>query len=123
VVIHKADLPGAEAVEAQVRSSLGLPGAPEVPVLRVSAKEGTGIGALWQAVEGCALRRAREDDAGHDLLRLAVEALGARFAAALHTQDVGLKQLIADWHKGAVSRSAAVNALLHHLGGDDGIRR
>jgi LAO/AO transport system ATPase len=122
VVIHKADLSGAEAVEAQVRSSLNLPGAPEVPVLRVSAKDGLGIGALWQAVEACALRRSREDTAGQNLLRLAVETLGARFAAALDTQDAGLRQLIADWQKGTLNRSAAVDALLHHLGNADGIR-
>ncbi len=37
VVVHKADLPGAEATEAQVRGLLNLPGCREVPVLRAAA--------------------------------------------------------------------------------------
>src|SRR5215831_15087307 len=37
VVVHKADLPGAERVEAQVRAALDLPGAKPVPLVRVSA--------------------------------------------------------------------------------------
>jgi LAO/AO transport system ATPase len=51
VVIHKADLPGAERVEAEVREQLNLPGFRQVPVLRVSAKTGDGIDRLWQAIE------------------------------------------------------------------------
>jgi LAO/AO transport system ATPase len=51
VVIHKADLPGAERVEAEVREQLNLPGCRQVPVLRVSAKTGDGIDRLWQAIE------------------------------------------------------------------------
>src|SRR5262249_28300149 len=42
VVVHKADLPGAEQTEAQVRALLNLPGCREVPVLRVSAGKGQG---------------------------------------------------------------------------------
>src|SRR6202035_4929370 len=37
VVIHKADLPGAERVESQVLATLGLGTGPTPPVLRVSA--------------------------------------------------------------------------------------
>ena len=33
IVIHKADLPGAERTEAQVRASLDLPGVRPVPVV------------------------------------------------------------------------------------------
>jgi putative protein kinase ArgK-like GTPase of G3E family len=50
-VIHKADLPGAERVETEVREQLNLPGCREVPVFRVSAKTGDGIDRLWQAIE------------------------------------------------------------------------
>ncbi len=51
VVIHKADLPGAERVEAQVRGILNLPGCREVPVLRVSASKGDGIEELIQLLQ------------------------------------------------------------------------
>jgi len=51
IVIHKADLPGAERVEAEVRGQLNLPGCREVPVFRVSANKGEGVDRLWQAIE------------------------------------------------------------------------
>jgi LAO/AO transport system ATPase len=43
LVIHKADLPAAERVEAQVLAVLGLAMGPPVPVLRVSARTGAGL--------------------------------------------------------------------------------
>ncbi len=46
VVIHKADLPGADQALAQVRAALDLSGTRHVPVLRVSARTGEGIDAL-----------------------------------------------------------------------------
>jgi LAO/AO transport system ATPase len=57
IVIHKADLPGTETTETQLRTSLNLPGVKAVPIVRVSAKTGEGIDALWQAVAGHSLRR------------------------------------------------------------------
>src|SRR6202022_1116834 len=47
IAIHKADLSGAERVQAQVRSALDLAGGRPVAVLRVSAKTGQGIEQLW----------------------------------------------------------------------------
>jgi LAO/AO transport system ATPase len=58
VVIHKADLTGAETTEAQVRSSLDLPGGQPVPILRVSAKKGEGIEPLWRAIAARPFRRS-----------------------------------------------------------------
>src|SRR6185312_12262849 len=81
VVIHKADMPGAERVEAQVLSSLGLSAAPAPPVLRVSARSGEGLDKLWQAIESAPLRRGRRGSA-RELLRRAQEELADRFAAA-----------------------------------------
>jgi len=52
VVIHKADLPGADRVAAQVREQLNLPGCRTVPVVKASASRGEGLDALWQAIEG-----------------------------------------------------------------------
>src|SRR5215471_10817212 len=57
VVIHKADLPGADQAAAQVRAALSLSGAREVPVVRVSSRTGEGVAELWQAVLACPPRR------------------------------------------------------------------
>jgi LAO/AO transport system ATPase len=51
VVIHKADLPGAERVEMEVREQLNLPGFREVPAVRVSALKGEGVKQLWHAID------------------------------------------------------------------------
>ena len=50
VVVNKADLPGAERVESQLRELLNLPGCRSVPVLRVSASKGQGLDELWRAI-------------------------------------------------------------------------
>ena len=50
VVVHKADLAGAERMEAQVRELLSLPGCRDIPVLRVSSREQQGLAELWAAV-------------------------------------------------------------------------
>ena len=65
VVIHKADMPGADRVEAQVLATLSLSAGKAPPVLRVSARTGAGVEALWAAVASCPLRRGRAD-AGAD---------------------------------------------------------
>lgn len=57
VVVHKADLPGAEATAAQVRSMLDLTRQSKAPVLRVSSKGRQGIAELWQAIQSLPLRR------------------------------------------------------------------
>src|SRR5205807_2835009 len=70
VVIHKADLPGAERVEAQVLATLSLSQTPAPPVLRVSARSGTGVAELWRAIAALPLRRGQRTQAD-ELLRLA----------------------------------------------------
>jgi putative protein kinase ArgK-like GTPase of G3E family len=50
VVVHKADLPGAERTESQLRELLNMPGCRTVPVLRVSSSKGSGLHELWQAI-------------------------------------------------------------------------
>lgn len=51
VVVHKADLLGAQLIESQLREQLNPPGARTVPVLRVSSNKGEGAGELWDAIE------------------------------------------------------------------------
>jgi LAO/AO transport system kinase len=51
VVIHKADLTGAEQTAAQVRASLDLSAQNPVPVVSVSSKTGAGVDLLWQTIQ------------------------------------------------------------------------
>ncbi len=48
IVVHKADLPGAEKTAAQVRASLDLSKQSQVLVFRVSSYKREGLGDLWQ---------------------------------------------------------------------------
>jgi LAO/AO transport system kinase len=116
VVIHKADLPGADRVEAQVLASLGLTMTPAPPVLRVSARSGAGVAELWQAIAALPLRRGLRGD-GRELLRLAQQALADRFDAAA-AGDAGLKETIARWQAGELTPEAAAAAVLRALAED-----
>jgi putative protein kinase ArgK-like GTPase of G3E family len=114
VVIHKADLPGAERVEAQVRTMLALSAGAHPAVLRVSARTGAGLNELWSAIEALPLRRG--GPAGRrDLLRLAQEELAARFQSAKAGQDPVLEGLLADWRNGVMDPVQATAALLRLL--------
>jgi LAO/AO transport system ATPase len=53
VVVHKADLPGADRTFSQLHELLNLPGCRPVPVLRVSSSKGLGVDELWATVLGC----------------------------------------------------------------------
>src|SRR5262245_37516106 len=63
VVIHKADLPGADRAAAQVRATLDLARVSSVPVLLASSRTQEGVAALWEAIEQVPVRsRASRDD-------------------------------------------------------------
>ena len=51
VVIHKADLPGSERTEDQIRDILGLSADRSAKVVRASSKSGQHIDELWQAIQ------------------------------------------------------------------------
>ncbi len=110
IVIHKADLPGADRVEAQVLATLALSMAPPPPVLRVTARSGQGLAELWEIVKRLPLKRPTRAD-GRELLRLAQELLASRFASAERQADV--QQIIAKWQSG---NGDAVAELLNALG-------
>jgi LAO/AO transport system ATPase len=114
VVVHKADLPGAEQTAAQVRAALDLPGQRAIPIVRVSAKTGTGLDELWQTVSACPRRRDADGQAQRELLRLAQTELARRFGAAL--ADGTLRQTLADWQAGHDADDAAAAAVLRALG-------
>jgi LAO/AO transport system ATPase len=111
IVIHKADLPGAERVEAQVLAMLALGTGAVVPVLRVSSRTGNGLEELWQTIASRPLRRGRRQD-GRDLLRLAQQTLAARFAAAEAGGQPDVRRLLDDWQRGTIPSTHAASALL-----------
>jgi LAO/AO transport system ATPase len=114
VVVHKADLPGADRVEAQVLSILGLSAGHVPPVIRVSARGGTGLNELWDLIAALPLRRERET-AERVLLRLGQEALANRLASLRKANDAALEQLVKRWRDGDMSPSEAGQALLDLL--------
>jgi LAO/AO transport system ATPase len=118
VVIHKADLPGAERVEAQVLTTLALSAGTAPTVVRVSARTGAGLESLWSAITSRPLRRAASDVDSH-LLRLAQETLAGRFAAMRSAGDAALRQLLTRWRGGELDAVRAVGTLLRLLENSD----
>jgi LAO/AO transport system kinase len=114
IVIHKSDLPGAAAVEGQVKQALALSGGRQPAVLRVSSRSGEGVESLWKVLREMPLRRA-EASAGSDLLRLAQEALAGRFTEAEAKGNAALRRLVADWRAGTIDGARAAEALLRLL--------
>jgi LAO/AO transport system ATPase len=112
IAIHKADLPGSERVEAQVRSILGLSDRPPVPIIRVSSKSGDGVEALWNAIAGLPQRRQHETDSCRDdFLEAAQQFLAQRFAAG----DPAIAGLFSQWRQGGIDRTKAIRELLRLL--------
>jgi LAO/AO transport system kinase len=114
VVIHKADLPGADRVEAQVLSILSLSEGHVPPVLRVSARGGTGLDELWDLIARLPLRR-RAESAESMLLRLAQEALVKRFGEAQANGNTELSGLFERWESGQLRPEDAGTSLLDLL--------
>jgi LAO/AO transport system ATPase len=112
IVIHKADMPGAERVEAQVLATLGLSMAPAPEVLRVSARTGEGVAELWNTIRALPMKRGKDED-GRELLRKTQQLLATRFASADGREAVD--QVIARWQKGELAASDAATELLRVL--------
>jgi LAO/AO transport system kinase len=112
VAVQKADLPGAESTEAQVRNILGLTPQRSVHVLRVSARTGEGIEKLWELVAAVPLRRGATR---RDLLRLAEQALERRFRKAEAARNPALSQILAQFDAGTLDAEAAIAELLRLL--------
>lgn len=115
VVIHKADLPGAERTEAQVRSLLHLPGCREIPVLRASSGQGWGLEDLWEVVEALPARRYRAEPDGRALLRLAQQRLASRF----HRQAVDVEPVLERWRRHELDDGQAADEVLKALIGKE----
>jgi LAO/AO transport system ATPase len=117
VVVHKADLPGADQTAAHVRASLDLPGARPVPVLRVSAKTGAGLEELWQTTCTFPHRRDAQREEREELLRLVQGTLARRFEGALAANDDRLAQLLQERRAGRINEDEAAEAILRLLSG------
>jgi LAO/AO transport system ATPase len=115
VVIHKADLPGAERVEAQVLATLALGSGSAPPVIRVSSRSGQGMADLWETVASMTLRRGQNVSA-RNLLHLAQETLATRFAQAQAAAAPELVRLLDSWRQGVIGADHAASALLEWLG-------
>jgi LAO/AO transport system ATPase len=114
VVIHKADLAGADRVEAQVLAAQALSPEPAGPVVRVSSRTGEGIAPLWDVVAALPLRRGSARTP-RELLRRAQETLSARLAQAEAANDRELLALLERWRLGRLDTDEAAAALLDHL--------
>ena len=115
VVVHKADLPTAEQTAAQVRASLDLSAASNVPVLRVSTKANQGHAELWQAITALPLRR-KDESGARKLFQSALNALEVRFQEAAKEQDPALNRLVESWQQAVVTTDEAIRQLLVILG-------
>jgi LAO/AO transport system ATPase len=99
IVVHKADLPGAEQTAAQVRATLDVVAHSPTPVLRLSSKTRSGIAELWQAIETCPLRRGAAHS-NHELLGWLQDELAARFSQAEQTRQADWVKTIDDCKRG-----------------------
>jgi LAO/AO transport system kinase len=111
VVVQKADLPGADRVEGQVKAMLGLSGAHGVPVLRVSAKTGEGVAELWRTLMALPLRLRPTPDGGRELLKLLQRTLSERYAGATSMGDPALAKLVTQYARGALTPDEAAESL------------
>jgi LAO/AO transport system ATPase len=111
VVVHKADLPGAERTEAQVRSLLNLPGCREIPVLRASSGQGSGLEDIWRVIEALPARKSRAESDGRTLLRRAQQLLAHRF----HHRANDVEPVLERWRRHEVDDGQAAGELLEAL--------
>jgi LAO/AO transport system kinase len=105
VVVHKADLPGADRTEAQVKSLLNLPGCRDVPVLRVSSAKNQGLNELRDRLLSLPTRRGREPKTLAQLNRLILEQLEEHQRA----NPAEWRQLLEAWQAGTKSVFAILN--------------
>jgi LAO/AO transport system ATPase len=111
VVVHKADLPGTDRTEAQVRSLLNLPGCREIPIVRVSSTKKTGFDQLTRLLAELPSRRIADRQNGRALLSLAQDLLAQRFR---QRQD-DVRTIQKDWESHHVDDQDAAAALLERL--------
>jgi LAO/AO transport system ATPase len=113
IVVHKADLPGAEQTAAQVRGTVQMSPGRSIPVLLVSSAKNQGHQELWNAVRALPLRRRAPGSA--DLLRLAQDLLVCRLRQAEGRGDVEMVRLLDEWRQGTCPPEEAAERMLRLL--------
>jgi LAO/AO transport system ATPase len=116
VVIHKADLPGADLLESRVQAILELSPARSVPVVRASARTGEGLGELWQAIQDIPAGRRSGLSARPDWARLAETMLHVVRERAEAADAANTKHILSLYKRGVVCPSEICRALLDLLG-------
>jgi LAO/AO transport system ATPase len=116
VFIHKADLPGADQVQSQVKASLSLAPGRVPQVLAGSARTGKGMSELWDAIATLPLRPRRLPALERRLLELAQEQLVARFGDTDRGRDAEVGNLLNEWKAGKIGLADAVGKLLRLAG-------
>lgn len=111
IVVHKADLPGAEETLAQVKSTLVHSPQHDLPVVAVSSKLGRGLAELWQAIASLPPGRSVETTSARDLLQLAQDTLSERF----WNRQEDLAGILDDLRKGKLTPAEGANAALQIL--------
>ena len=109
VVVHKADMPGADRTVAQLESMLTLSTARTVPVLAVSSRTGAGLAKLVEFIESVSKRSRSEAEARWELLRLAQQELAARFAR------MNVDEIVKLWRAGHTNTDVAVESVLRSV--------
>jgi len=111
IVIHKADLAGAERLESQVKELLSLPGCREVAVMRVSSAKNQGLAELWTRIAGLPRRNAAIASGAEQLLRRAQQLLADR----LQSHPLQVRPLLDRWQRQELSEAQAADELLQLL--------
>lgn len=114
--INKADLPGADHLESQVRNMLGLSGNSNAPIVRISGKTGEGISRLWETIRDFPARRGLQPRSDADLLKAASDRLAVDLKNAVRHGDGNIVRLLDDWRRRRIHQDAAVDRLLALLG-------
>lgn len=112
IVVHKADLPGADKVEAQIRTLVNLPGCREVPVLRVSSHKQEGVEELLKQIEILAGQSRVLASSAKARLR---ELLRERFVQAFERLGGQAEDLVRDWEEGKLSDEEVFAEVLERM--------
>lgn len=111
IVVHKADLAGAERTHSQVKELLSLPGCREIPVLRVSSSKPQGLPELMAAIAACPKRHPVTDSDAQFLLERAQQVLAERF----HDRVKSVAPVVDRWKRQELDEIQATDELLHLL--------
>jgi LAO/AO transport system ATPase len=111
IVVHKADLAGAERTQSQVKELLSLPGCREIPVVRVSSVKGQGLDELLSAIAASPKRHPVTDSDAQFLLERAQQVLVERF----HDRAKSVGPVVDRWKRQELDEIQATDELLQLL--------